>query len=61
MELLVLTYIGGFVAALLFAVRERPPAPWPTDFVVAAIVALWPIAAAVALGAKIYQAMPRRS
>jgi hypothetical protein len=60
MELIVLTYLGGFVSALLFAVRERPPAPWATDFIVAAIVALWPVAALLALGAKIYHAMPRR-
>jgi hypothetical protein len=61
MELVVLTYLGGFVSALLFAVRERPPASWATDFIVAAIVALWPVSAAVALGAKIYRVMPRRS
>lgn len=60
MELIVLSYLGGFASALLFAVRERPPAPWATDFIVAAIVAVWPVSAAVALGAKIYQVMPRR-
>jgi hypothetical protein len=59
-ELLVLTYLGGFAPALLFAVRERPPAPWATDFLVAALVALWPVAALVALGARVYRIMPRR-
>jgi hypothetical protein len=59
-ELFVLTYLGGFASALLFAVRERPPAPWATDFLVAALVALWPLAALVAVAAGVYGAIPRR-
>ena len=59
-DLLVLTYLGGLVCALLFVVRERPPAPWATDFLVAALVALWPVAALVAFGASVYRIMPRR-
>lgn len=59
-EVLVLTYLGGFASALLFAVRGRPPAPWATDFLVAALVALWPIAALVAVAASVYRIMPRR-
>lgn len=60
-ELIVLTYLGGFASALLFAVRERPPAPWSTDFIVAAVIAVWPVAALIALGARIYKAAPPRS
>ena len=59
-ELVTVSYLGGFVAALLFAVRERPPAPWATDFIIAALVAVWPLSAAVALGARLYRLMPRR-
>jgi hypothetical protein len=59
-ELIVLTYLGGFASALLFAVRERPPAPWATDFLIAFLVALWPLAALVAVAAGVYRAMPRR-
>jgi hypothetical protein len=59
-ELFVLTYLGGFASALLFAVRERPPAPWATDFLVAALVALWPLAALVAVAAGVYGSIPRR-
>lgn len=59
-ELLVLSYLGGFVAALVFAVRERPPSIWSTDFIVAAVVALWPVTAAVALGVRVFRATLRR-
>jgi hypothetical protein len=59
-ELLVLSYLGGFGAALVFAWRERPPAIWSTDFFVAAVVALWPVSAVVALGAQVYRARMRR-
>ena len=59
-ELIVLTYLGGFVSALTFAVRARPPAPWETDFLIAALVALWPAAALLAVGASLYRAIPRR-
>ena len=58
-ELIVVSYCGGFAAALLFAVRERPPSPWSTDFIVAAMVALWPLAL-IALGARVYRILPRR-
>jgi hypothetical protein len=59
-ELIVVSYCGGFAAALLFAVRERPPSPWSTDFIVAATVALWPLSALIALGARVYRIFPRR-
>jgi hypothetical protein len=59
-DLLVLSYLGGFAAALVFAVRERPPAIWSTDVVVAAVVALWPVTALLAVGARLYRARPRR-
>jgi hypothetical protein len=59
-ELLVLSYLGGFAAALIFAVRERPPSIWSTDFVVAAVVALWPLSAVLAVGARIYRARLHR-
>jgi hypothetical protein len=59
-DLIVLTYLGGFASALLFAVRERPPAPWSTDFLIASLVALWPLAALIAVGAGVYRAIPRR-
>jgi hypothetical protein len=59
-ELLVLSYLGGFVAALIFAVRERPPSIWSTDVVVAVVVALWPLSALIALGVRLYRARPPR-
>lgn len=59
-DLLVLSYLGGFAAALVFALRERPPAIWSTDVVVAMVVALWPVTAAIALGVRLYRARPRR-
>lgn len=59
-ELILVSYLGGFAAALLFALMERPPSPWPTDFIIAALVTLWPVAAIVAVGARVYRAIPRR-
>ena len=59
-DLIVLTYLGGLASALLFAVREQPPASWPTDFLVASVIALWPLAALIAVGASLYRVRPRR-
>ena len=59
-ELIVLTYLGGFASTLLFAVRERVSAPLITDFLVAGVVALWPLAVVLAVAAGVYRALPRR-
>jgi hypothetical protein len=59
-ELILVSYLSGFAAALVFALMERPASPWPTDFIVAALVALWPVSAVVAVGASVYRTIPRR-
>jgi hypothetical protein len=59
-EIILVSYLGGFVAALAFAVRERPPAPWATDFIIAATVAAWPLSALIALSARVYRLIPRK-
>jgi hypothetical protein len=59
-ELILVSYVSGFAAALVFALLERPPSPWPSDFIVAALVALWPVSAVVAVGAGVYRTIPRR-
>ena len=60
-EIVLISYLGGFIAALLFAVRVRPPSPWATDFIIATTVAAWPLSAMIALGARLYRLIPRRT
>jgi hypothetical protein len=60
-ELLVASYLGGYASILAFALRQRPPGTCLTDFCVAAIIALWPVAMVVAGCLRAYQALqPRR-
>jgi hypothetical protein len=60
-ELLFASYVGGYAAILLFALRERPPGTFITDFCVAAIIALWPAAMVAAVFFRAYRVMqPRR-
>jgi hypothetical protein len=59
-ELMVLAYLAGFVAALVFAVRERRPTTWMADFWLAGVVALWPVTATVAVATTTYRTLRRR-
>lgn len=60
LELIVISYLGGFISVLFFAARGRARATWMADFWLAAVVALWPVAALVAVGARTYKAIQAR-
>jgi hypothetical protein len=59
-DLIAVTYLGGFVSALFFAARDRAPTTWMADFWLAAAIALWPFAALVAIGLRVYKAIQPR-
>lgn len=60
-ELLVAAYLGGYASILAFALRERPRGTFLSDFCVAAIITLWPVAMVVVACLRAYQALqPRR-
>lgn len=61
LELIVASYLGGYACILAFALRERPPGTFLTDFCIAVIIALWPVATVAAAFLRAYQALqPRR-
>jgi hypothetical protein len=60
-EMILASYLGGFASIVLFALRERPPGTCVTDFCVAVVIALWPLAMLAAVFFRAYRALqPRR-